>query len=130
VNTDAKYALSQLQRQFDQLSAPTDAPVKVVNLRPEVATVVDEIQPQPLGMPASIVVQPCVESRSTNGSNFNPFAVVAVAVAVAIANLISLDGGSNWLEGALLLATYIVIGAGFYFILFRGIPHPMPVGDG
>jgi len=39
-------ALSQLQRQFEQLSAPTDAPVKVVNLRPEVATVVDEIQPQ------------------------------------------------------------------------------------
>lgn len=47
--------------------------------------------------------------------NFNPFEVVAVAVAVAVANLISLDGRSNWLEGALLLATYIVLGAAFYF---------------
>lgn len=47
--------------------------------------------------------------------NFNPFEVVAVAIAVTIANLISLDGRSNWLEGALLLATYIVLGAAFYF---------------
>lgn len=47
--------------------------------------------------------------------NFNPFEVVAVAVAVTIANLISLDGRSNWLEGVLLLATYIVLAAAFYF---------------
>lgn len=47
--------------------------------------------------------------------NFNPFEVVAVAVAVTVANLISLDGRSNWLEGALLLATYTVLGAAFYF---------------
>ncbi len=47
--------------------------------------------------------------------NFNPFEVVAVAVAVAVANLISLDGRSNWLEGTLLLATYTVLGAAFYF---------------
>lgn len=47
--------------------------------------------------------------------SFNPFEVVAVAIAVVVANLISLDGRSNWLEGALLLATYIVLGAAFYF---------------
>jgi Ca2+:H+ antiporter len=47
--------------------------------------------------------------------SFNLFEVVAVAVAVAIANLISLDGRSNWLEGILLLATYAVLGAAFYF---------------
>ncbi|MDX2215002.1 MAG: calcium/proton exchanger [Oculatellaceae cyanobacterium bins.114] len=47
--------------------------------------------------------------------SFNLFEVVAVAIAVAVANLISLDGRSNWLEGALLLATYIVLGAAFYF---------------
>lgn len=47
--------------------------------------------------------------------NFNPFEVVAVAVAVTVANLISLDGRSNWLEGTLLLATYVVLGAAFYF---------------
>jgi len=47
--------------------------------------------------------------------NFNLFEVVAVAIAVLIANLISLDGRSNWLEGVLLLATYIVLGTAFYF---------------
>lgn len=47
--------------------------------------------------------------------NFNLFEVVAVTLAVAIANLISLDGRSNWLEGILLLATYVVLGAAFYF---------------
>lgn len=47
--------------------------------------------------------------------DFNPFQVVAVAIAVTIANLISLDGRSNWLEGTLLLATYVVLGAAFYF---------------
>ncbi|MCY7274464.1 MAG: calcium/proton exchanger, partial [Phormidesmis sp. CAN_BIN44] len=47
--------------------------------------------------------------------SFNPFEVVAVAVAVIVANLISLDGRSNWLEGILLLATYVILGAAFYF---------------
>jgi len=40
--------------------------------------------------------------------DFNPFEAVAVAIAVTVANLISLDGRSNWLEGTLLLATYTV----------------------
>jgi Ca2+:H+ antiporter len=47
--------------------------------------------------------------------NFNPFELVAVAVSVLIANSISSDGKSNWLEGGLLLATYIVLGLAFYF---------------
>ncbi len=47
--------------------------------------------------------------------SFNPFEVVAVALAVIVANLISLDGRSNWLEGVLLLATYVILGAVFYF---------------
>jgi Ca2+:H+ antiporter len=47
--------------------------------------------------------------------SFNLFEVVAVAIAVIVANLISLDGRSNWLEGVLLLATYIILGAAFYF---------------
>lgn len=46
---------------------------------------------------------------------FNPFELVAVAVAVLIANSISSDGRSNWLEGTLLLATYTVLGFAFYF---------------
>lgn len=47
--------------------------------------------------------------------DFNPFELVAVAVAVLIANSISSDGKSNWLEGSLLLATYVVLGFAFYF---------------
>jgi Ca2+:H+ antiporter len=47
--------------------------------------------------------------------DFNPFELVAVAVAVLIANSISSDGNSNWLEGGLLLATYTILGLAFYF---------------
>jgi Ca2+:H+ antiporter len=47
--------------------------------------------------------------------DFNPFEVLAVAIAVLITNSISTDGRSNWLEGALLLITYAVLGAAFYF---------------
>jgi Ca2+:H+ antiporter len=55
--------------------------------------------------------------------DFNPFELVAVAVAVLIANSISSDGKSNWLEGTLLLATYTVLGLAFYF-------HPVVEGMG
>ncbi|MCM1985299.1 calcium/proton exchanger [Lyngbya confervoides] len=47
--------------------------------------------------------------------DFNPFELVAVVVAVFLANSISSDGLSNWLEGTLLLATYLVLGFAFYF---------------
>lgn len=53
--------------------------------------------------------------------NFNPFELVAVTVAVLIANSISSDGESNWLEGSLLLATYAVLALAFYF-------HPVVEG--
>ncbi|TVQ16800.1 MAG: calcium/proton exchanger [Leptolyngbya sp. DLM2.Bin15] len=55
--------------------------------------------------------------------NFNPFELVAVAVAVLIANSISSDGRSNWLEGSLLLATYAVLSLAFFF-------HPIVEGIG
>lgn len=55
--------------------------------------------------------------------NFNPFELVAVAVSVLIANSISSDGKSNWLEGTLLLAAYTVLGFAFYF-------HPVIDGMG
>jgi len=55
--------------------------------------------------------------------DFNPFELVAVVVSVLIANSISSDGKSNWLEGTLLLATYLVLGFAFYF-------HPVIEGLG
>lgn len=47
--------------------------------------------------------------------SFNPFELVAVGVAVLLSNSTISDGKSNWLEGALLLATYLVLGITFYF---------------
>ncbi len=55
--------------------------------------------------------------------DFNPFELIAVAVSVLIANSVSSDGRSDWLEGALLLAAYTVIGIAFFF-------HPVIEGIG
>ncbi len=55
--------------------------------------------------------------------DFNNFELLSVVVAVLVANSISADGKSNWLEGTLLLATYTVIGLSFYF-------HPVIEGIG
>jgi Ca2+:H+ antiporter len=47
--------------------------------------------------------------------NFNPFNVVALIVAVVVTNLISFTGRSNWLDGTLLLATYLILAVAFYY---------------
>jgi Ca2+:H+ antiporter len=47
---------------------------------------------------------------------FTIFEVLAVTVAVAVMTLIALDGESNWLEGALMLAVYLILGIAFYFL--------------
>jgi Ca2+:H+ antiporter len=47
---------------------------------------------------------------------FTPFEVLAVGIAVAVVNLVAQDGESNWLEGALLLAVYLVLGIAFFFL--------------
>lgn len=47
---------------------------------------------------------------------FNAFEIVILFLAVVLANLIALDGESNWLEGAQLLAVYVIAALGFFFI--------------
>lgn len=47
--------------------------------------------------------------------SFDVYELVAVATAVLVSNLVSLDGRSDWLEGVLLLAAYLILAAGFYF---------------
>lgn len=42
--------------------------------------------------------------------------LIAVSVAVVIVALVSLDGQSNWLEGAQLLAAYAILAMAFYFV--------------
>jgi Ca2+:H+ antiporter len=47
---------------------------------------------------------------------FTPFEVLAVAVSVVVVHLVSQDGESNWLEGALLLAVYVILAIAFYYL--------------
>jgi Ca2+:H+ antiporter len=47
---------------------------------------------------------------------FNEFELLALGAAVGIAGLISLDGESNWLEGAQLLAVYLIVALAFFFL--------------
>jgi Ca2+:H+ antiporter len=47
---------------------------------------------------------------------FTPFEVLAVGISVVVANQVAQDGECNWLEGALLLAVYVVLGIAFYFL--------------
>jgi Ca2+:H+ antiporter len=46
--------------------------------------------------------------------NFSNLELLAVVVAVLIANSVSADGRSNWLEGVLLMAAYTILGLTFY----------------
>jgi Ca2+:H+ antiporter len=47
---------------------------------------------------------------------FTGFESVAVGIAVFATALIALDGESHWLEGAFLIAVYVVLGMGFFFV--------------
>ena len=50
---------------------------------------------------------------------FGLFETIAVFLAVLITNAIAADGKSNWLEGAMLLGTYAILGIAFFLI-----PYP------
>ena len=56
----------------------------------------------PLGHPLTLV--------------FAPFEIVAVGMAALVAALIAIDGESNWLEGAQLVATFLMLAVAFYFL--------------
>jgi Ca2+:H+ antiporter len=47
--------------------------------------------------------------------NFNAFEVISLVIAVTVTNLITFGGRSNWLDGTLLLATYLILGVAFYY---------------
>lgn len=52
---------------------------------------------------------------------FSPAEVLAVVASVAITGQISGDGESNWMEGAQLLAVYLILAIAFYFL--PELPH-------
>ncbi len=47
---------------------------------------------------------------------FTPLEVVAVLLSVLAAGFVSFDGESNWMEGVLLLAVYLILALAFYFL--------------
>ena len=47
---------------------------------------------------------------------FSAFEVLSMASAVGLAHLVVQDGETNWMEGVLLVALYIMLGFAFYFI--------------
>lgn len=47
---------------------------------------------------------------------FNQFELLAMIAAVLITALVASDGETNWLEGAQLLAVYLILGVAFFFI--------------
>jgi Ca2+:H+ antiporter len=51
---------------------------------------------------------------------FSPAEVLAVFLSVLITSQISSDGESNWLEGVLLLAVYLIVSVVFYFLPDNG----------
>ena len=47
---------------------------------------------------------------------FTTFELAAVALATVIVSLISVDGRSNWLEGAQLIGAYVIMAISFFFV--------------
>jgi len=47
---------------------------------------------------------------------FNTFELIALISASVIGALVAIDGKSNWLEGAMLLAVYLILGIAFFFL--------------
>jgi Ca2+:H+ antiporter len=56
----------------------------------------------PLGHPLTLV--------------FTPFEVLAVGLGAIVAAFVAIDGESNWLEGAQLIATYLILAIAFFFL--------------
>ena len=47
---------------------------------------------------------------------FSTFEVAAVGLSALLMTLISLDGESNWLEGAQLVGAYVIMAISFFFV--------------
>src|SRR5262249_23996772 len=47
---------------------------------------------------------------------FTTFEVITVGLAVAIVSLVAADGESNWMEGVLLLAVYVIFAIAFFYL--------------
>ncbi len=55
--------------------------------------------------------------------HFTPLEVIAVVLSVAVIALVCHDGESNWLEGVMLLALYLILGLAFYHLPVAPVGH-------
>ena len=51
---------------------------------------------------------------------FNIFELIALTASILITALVAMDGESNWLEGAALLAVYLILGISFFLLPAAG----------
>ena len=51
---------------------------------------------------------------------FSPLEVLSVAVSVGIIALVAQDGETNWLEGVMMVAVYVILGMAFWFLPVAG----------
>jgi Ca2+:H+ antiporter len=59
--------------------------------------------------------------------HFTPLELIAVILAVAVLALVCQDGESHWMEGAMLLAVYIIVALAFYHLPDKALwPSPTP----
>jgi Ca2+:H+ antiporter len=47
---------------------------------------------------------------------FTPFEVMSIAIAVIVAQTMTSDGESHWIEGVMMVAVYAILGVGFFFL--------------
>ncbi len=47
---------------------------------------------------------------------FTQFEVMAIAIAVIVAQTMTSDGESHWIEGVMMVAVYAILGVGFFFL--------------
>jgi Ca2+:H+ antiporter len=48
--------------------------------------------------------------------HFSVFEIVAIVLAVAIVSRLTSDGECHWMEGVMLVAVYLMLGIGFFFL--------------
>jgi Ca2+:H+ antiporter len=51
---------------------------------------------------------------------FSRFELIAIIAAVLVTRTLTIDGSSNWLEGLMLVAVYLMLGVGFFFVPSAG----------
>jgi Ca2+:H+ antiporter len=47
---------------------------------------------------------------------FTQFEIVAIVITVVLTRQLTSDGQSNWLEGLMLVAVYLILGFGFFYL--------------